>query len=205
MEKIKILFSRRIFKILLWVLLFIVVSYVILVIVRVVHLLNVDKINLQVEKIHSTKLSIDDVMGKNLPPDPGLEADKTVQGIDVNNNGIRDDVELAVFKEYPNSAKTRAVLLQYAMSLQMELNQPFVTTEIATATAEKESQSYDCIGEIVPRSNNDLDIIKNYRDFIGNKQINTKERKNIKTEIDNKTRSFELKSGCDIDLLKLPN
>ena len=67
-------------------------------------------------------------MGKNLPSDPGALADATVQGVDANQNGIRDDVELAVFKEYPNSAKTRAVLLQYALALQMEVIQPMVNT-----------------------------------------------------------------------------
>ena len=76
------------------------------------HFYNLDKTNEQVVKIHNTKLMMDDVIGKNLPPDPGAEADKTVQGIDANKNGIRDDVELAIFKAYPDSAKTRAVMLQ---------------------------------------------------------------------------------------------
>ncbi|MFY9463152.1 MAG: hypothetical protein WAP52_03130 [Candidatus Sungiibacteriota bacterium] len=75
----------------------------------------------QVAKIHATKLSLDDVMGKNLPPDPGVEADKTLQGIDASRNGIRDDVELAIFKLHPDSARIRAVLLQYALALQGEL------------------------------------------------------------------------------------
>ena len=86
--------------------------YVVLVIIRMFHFYNLDKTNEQVVKIHNTKLTMDDVMGKNLPPDPGAEADKTVQGIDANKNGIRDDVELAIFKAYPDSAKTRAVMLQ---------------------------------------------------------------------------------------------
>ena len=86
--------------------------YVVLVIIRMFHFYNLDKTNEQVVKIHNTKLTMDDVIGKNLPPDPGAEADKTVQGIDLNKNGIRDDVELAIFKKYPDSAKTRAVMLQ---------------------------------------------------------------------------------------------
>ena len=94
--------------------------YVILVIIRMFHFYNLDKTNEQVAKIHNTKLTMDDVLGKNLPQDPGAEVDKTIAGIDTNKNGIRDDVELAIFKEYPNSAKTRAVLLQYALALQME-------------------------------------------------------------------------------------
>ncbi|MDR3162380.1 MAG: hypothetical protein LBT81_00765 [Helicobacteraceae bacterium] len=34
--------------------------------------------------------------GVILPPDPGSEGRKTLEGIDSNNNGVRDDVEIAV-------------------------------------------------------------------------------------------------------------
>ena len=46
-------------------------------------------------------------------------------------------MELAIFKEYPNSAKTRAVLLQYALALQMEAVQPIVNKETVIATSVK--------------------------------------------------------------------
>ena len=93
----------------------ILAAYGILVIARIPHAIEQQKTDAAAAKIHSTKLTLEDVMGKNLPPDPGPDADKTVQGVDANKNGIRDDVELAIFKEYPKSAKTRAVLLQYAL------------------------------------------------------------------------------------------
>jgi hypothetical protein len=95
-------------KIIKWGALVIVVSFAALVVYRMFFLWDKQKTDEQVARIHATKLTLDDVMGKNLPPDPGAEADKTIQGIDANHNGIRDDVELAIFKEYPNSAKTRA-------------------------------------------------------------------------------------------------
>ncbi len=197
--------AHEVLKIIVWVFLILLGFYIIIVGIRVVHLFNLDKINAQVEKIHNTKLTLDDVMGKNLPPDPGAEADKTVQGIDANNNGIRDDVELAVFKAYSKSAKTRAVLLQYALVLQMETSLSILSEETATAVAEEDSRSYDCIGEIVPISNDDIQKIKAHRNFIENIQLNTTERKKLKTDFDDKTRSFELQSGCDIDLKSLPN
>ena len=62
--------------------------YVVLVIIRMFHFYNLDKTNEQVAKIHNTKLTMDDVTGKNLPQDPGAEADKTIAGIDANKNGI---------------------------------------------------------------------------------------------------------------------
>jgi hypothetical protein len=204
MKNIKTFFAHKIFKVLIWVVFVLLGAFIILTIVRTFHYFDVQKINNQVLKIHSTKLTIEDVMGNNLPPDPGIEADKTIQGIDANNNGVRDDVELAIFKEYPKSAKTRAVLLQYALFLQLEtkLN---LNKEIATTMGEKESQSYDCIGKIVPVGVNDIEKIEAYRNFIENKQLNTSERKNLKIAYDNNTGSFELKSGCDIDLSKLLN
>src|SRR3989339_1116144 len=128
------------------------VFYFVLVIIRMFHFYNLDKTNEQVAKIHNTKLTMDDVIGKNLPPDPGAEADKTVQGIDFNKNGIRDDVELAIFKAYPNSAKTRAVLLQYALALQMEFTQPIVNTTTVTEVIREEDRADTCVADtLVPR------------------------------------------------------
>ncbi len=133
MEKIKKLFARPVFKIIKWVFLVLVGIYIVAVLVRAAYLVNKHfsdiKTDAEVEKIHNTKLTLDDVMGKNLPPDPGAAADATIAGVDANNNGIRDDVELAIFKAYPDSAKTRAVLLQYALSLQTEMTSLVINKE----------------------------------------------------------------------------
>jgi len=57
------------------------------------------------DKINSTVLTLADVMGENLPKKPDqILNDSTIAGIDANNNMIRDDVELAIFEKYPNSA-----------------------------------------------------------------------------------------------------
>ncbi len=195
--------ALKLWKIFKWAIFVLVGLFILLIIVRIPHYFKVQKTNDQIVKIHNTKLTMDDVEGKNLPPDPGSEADKTVQGIDANNNGIRDDVELAIFKEYPKSAKTRAVLLQYALALQMIFIQPFINEEIATVLAEKDSQSYDCIGNIVPVSDDDIFIINNYKNKIRKIQFNTEDRLKLEKEFNSKIRSFELKSSCDIDLTKL--
>ena len=209
MEQIKKLWARRILKIFLWVFLVLIGLYIILVISRTVYLIRKryadTKTNVQVEKIHNTKLTMSDVLGENLPLDPGVLADKTVQGVDANNNGIRDDVELAIFNAYPNSAKTRAVLLQYALLLQTEATQPFINKETATVASEEYSRAFDCIGEIVPVSSNDIHKIEAYINFVEDKQLNTKERKNIKLNFDNQTGSFELQHGCDLVLKTLSN
>lgn len=208
MERIKKLFAHKIFKIFMWAFLIVVGLYVILVVIRAVHFLKVDKTDKQVTKIHATKLTMDDVMGKNLPPDPGAEADKTIQGIDANQNGIRDDVELAIFKKYPNSAKTRAVLLQYALALQMETIQPVLNTVIATEVAREQSRAFVCIGDIISRKNSKIFDEKTdfLTEFIEIRQHNTKERKDFRNLFTKEVRSYsEVEQICDIDYSKLPN
>ena len=190
------------------------VIYVVLVIIRMFHFYNLDKTNEQVAKIHNTKLTMDDVIGKNLPPDPGAEADKTIQGIDANKNGIRDDVELAIFKKYPDSAKTRAVLLQYALALQMEAIQPVVNKETVIATIQEEDRADICIADaLVPRKSpesardySDIEKIDKFINFVENKQLNTPERKKFRTDFYEKIGSYNsLPNVCDIDYLSLLN
>lgn len=208
------MFSNKIFHIIKWIFLVILFAFIILVIVRFFHYFDVKKNNEQILKIHSTKISMADVTGENLPVEPGDNADKTIQGIDSNKNGIRDDVEIAIFEEYPNSMKTRAVLLQYALALQMMVNQPFVNEEIATEVIREEDRANTCLSDqISPRKDpelsreySDIEKIDLYSNFIKNKQFNTKDRENNRSTFLKKVRSFyDLEGVCDIDLSKLLN
>lgn len=195
-------------KVLLWTIAVLVIVYASLVVIRMFHFYNLKKTNEQVAKIHATKLTLDDVMGKNLPRDPGEEADKTIEGVDANSNGIRDDVELAIFKEYPNSAKTRAVLLQYALALQMEMKQPIVNEGTVVAVVQEEGSAFVCVGEILSRD--DLDKYgqegDKLRSFVENRQLNTEERKKNRSSFYKKIGSHEsLDKICDINLSLLSN
>ena len=168
-------------------------------------------------KIKETKLTLDDVMGKNLPPEPDQTLnDATLAGIDVNNNGIRDDVELAIFKKYPNSAKIRAALLQYAKALQLIMIYDVTNTEIATAIAEIESKGNSCISELVVMEFASLSpekallSAKIERDdaltqFVNERQFNITERKERKNVFSKSVRTFTLLQGCDIGLSRLSN
>lgn len=53
-----------------------------------------------------------------LPPDPGEAGKATLEGIDANANGVRDDVERWITFTHPNSERERASLVQTAMSLE---------------------------------------------------------------------------------------
>jgi hypothetical protein len=195
-------------KILKWTGIVLVGGFVILVIVRMFHFANLDKTNAEVEKIHATKLTLDDVMGKNLPPAPGADANKTVAGIDANNNGIRDDVELAIFNTYTNTAKTRAVLLQYALALQMEATQSVINTDTVVASVQEEDRAYACVGKILSQKDKNkyfLDWDKLVL-FIENLEFNTPDRKQAKEDFLKKIGSYNaIDRNCDIDYSTLPN
>ncbi|MBA3733138.1 hypothetical protein H0W91_02045 [Patescibacteria group bacterium] len=195
-------------KILKSVLLVVVVLYVGVVIYRMFYFHNLKSTQAVVENIHSTHITLDDVMGKNLPPEPGIEADKTIVGIDANHNGIRDDVELAIFKEYPTSAKKRAVSLQYAQALQMEFTQSYTNTDIVIAVAQEGDRASLCTTEVFSRSDQEKFFKENDElvAFVEKQHINTTNRKSSQQEFYKKIGSYNsLERHCDIDYSKLPN
>jgi hypothetical protein len=54
----------------------------------------------------------------NLPPDPGVAGLATLQGIDTDKDGIRDDVQRFIALTYAGSAATQSALRQYGKALQ---------------------------------------------------------------------------------------
>jgi hypothetical protein len=195
-------------RILKWVVGIIVVGYVLLVVYRIFAIGEEEKTVREVEKIHNARIELRDVMGDNLPPAPE-NPDATVAGVDANTNGIRDDVELAIFKEYPSSARTRAVLLQYAHALQLEVTQDLVNTGTVVAVAQVGSKASKCVGKFVPRENLQefARITQTYTDFVTKKQINTPERDEAQKRFYEKIDSYASleDEACDIDFSTLPN
>jgi hypothetical protein len=61
------------------------------------------------------------LMIQGLPPDPGAAGKATLQGIDSDSDGVRDDVQRHIALTYPNSERTRAGLTQYAKATQAAL------------------------------------------------------------------------------------
>jgi len=56
-----------------------------------------------------------------IPPDPGDAGEQTLEGIDSNGNGLRDDIERYIVVTYPDSARTRMALTQYTLGVQQSL------------------------------------------------------------------------------------
>jgi hypothetical protein len=168
-------------------------------------------------KINNTVLTLDDVMGKNLPSKPNQDLnDLTVAGFDVNNNGIRDDVELAIFEKYPDSAKIRSGMLQYAQALQLELTE-VVNSETLVAVLQKESNARICIDNAGPEINFNTDskiakeainLTNNRKKEVDNLLLNIDLRSKKQSYIYNKymtTYPISFEKDCDIDLSTLPN
>ncbi|MCX6722322.1 MAG: hypothetical protein NTY04_04020 [Candidatus Staskawiczbacteria bacterium] len=169
------------------------------------HLNEVEKTKSAVDFINSKKITLNDVMGKNLPPVPDQKLnDSTIAGIDANKNYIRDDVELAIFKEYPNSAKIRAAELQYAQEVQQELTNIY-NNGTWIAVSKKGDRAISCLVDIsfsVYSSNYDQ-IIKSgeWIKAVDSLTLNNDIRKNKRKEIEKYETNYSADNGqCDVEI-----
>lgn len=103
-----------------------------------------------VARIHTRAVTMEMVEGKNLPPMPSVaEKDATVAGVDINKNGVRDDVEIEIFNRHPNEPKVRAAQLQYAMALQSRLTDVFSEGTLV-AVMQEDGRAWACLKNIYP-------------------------------------------------------
>jgi hypothetical protein len=201
------MFSNKKTKIFGSIFVLLILMFLILSIVRFFSFVEQKDNENKIKSIHSKKLSIETVLNNNLKEKEILD-DKTLLGIDSNNNNIRDDVELSIIKDYKSSARTRAVLLQYALSLQMEVSRDKGNTDLATEIAREQSRSFLCVGELFQenKSYETYEKLLKMTSYVEQKQFNTEERKKEREEFFKSVRSFsDLEDLCDIDLLELPN
>jgi len=84
-----------------------------------------------------------------LPPDPGEAGKVTLAGIDLDNDGVRDDVQRWIVMTYPNSQKTRAGLRQLAQDYQRFILGAANSTQIYAA-ASSMSRAHSCLGYVLP-------------------------------------------------------
>ena len=197
--------------------LIIVLVFLALVISRVPAVQDKQRTAEIVSKIHSQKITLADVIGNNLPPEPDPRLkDYTIEGIDANGNGIRDDVELAIFKLHPDSARIRAAELQRAKAMQIGMTEVF-NSETQIAMLQENSRGYFCISDTGPEVSLSDSQEKISRAFavtdarekeVEDLVLNIKERKAMWEENYEKysiTYSDLPGSHCDIDLTSLPN
>ncbi|PIT90930.1 hypothetical protein COU17_03160 [Candidatus Kaiserbacteria bacterium CG10_big_fil_rev_8_21_14_0_10_49_17] len=196
--------SSKILKIGMWLVLVVAISFVGLIIYRIPFVAEEERTAEAIARIQSQHLALKDVTGENLPsaPDEKL-VDATIEGIDANQNGIRDDVELAIFERYPNDIKIRAALLQYAMALQLELTEVF-NSETWVAAVKLSGRGTGCV---IDTAFDEFDDIKNQIKVADNLiaevdslTLNTDQRKNRKQSL----KAYEApyasggKGNCDL-------
>lgn len=187
-----------------WPLAVLFVLYLGLVVWRAFDMAREERSAEAVAYIHAQKITLADVSGKNLPPRPDpAEAAATIEGIDKNNNGIRDDVEWAIFDAHLNEPKIRAAQLQYAKALQLELTHVF-DENTWVAGAIQNSRGYSCLSETYSRENlKEFIRVTSVRTTeVEDLTYNTNSRKLKKDEISHLTTSFSLpnKDFCDVSL-----
>ncbi len=105
-----------------------------------------------------------------LPPDPGEAGKITIEGIDLDGDGVRDDVQRwIVFNAY-TSESGRAALMQYATALQDSLTA--TSDDVAIAAARARRDSIDCLYFVRGDKDDSSGLIANLRA----QALNTPER-----------------------------
>lgn len=149
--------------------------------------------------IQAQKLTMNDVDGKHLPPEPSQkDVNATIAGVDANANDIRDDVELAIFAKYPNDIRVRAAELQYAMNEEVMLTRVF-SVETWVATAQNLSRSSACVYDVFPQN---PALATKEISQLQKLVLNTKQRVGAKDEAYKFTTSYgdNVQADCDINL-----
>lgn len=85
----------------------------------------------------SIEFTVNEVDKEQLPPAPGPEGDDTVSGVDSNDNGVRDDVEIGIYRLHELNHENREILKTGAKAMQ----------EALTATLNEEFQDNDKASE----------------------------------------------------------
>lgn len=181
--------KMRIWHIVRWPLAMLLLAFIALVIWRYQVLVEQDKTDAAVAAIHANRLTHEDVFG-DLPQEPNkAENDATLAGIDTNQNGIRDDVERAIYYKYQASAKDAAPAFQYAKALQMEFTNVYNSATLV-AVLQEESKASLCLSD------------RQKKEEINKLVFNTDQRKQWGEQILEKYLvSYTLpQDGCDISL-----
>jgi hypothetical protein len=120
-------------------------------------------------KTFAKPLPIEIMVTSPLPPDPGAAGKATLEGIDSDGDGLRDDVQRHIALTYPESERTRAGLIQAAKAMQaLILNADDKQTSIANAL--EDAAALDCLYYLRP-SDRDL-VYDSLRAIV----VNTPER-----------------------------
>lgn len=117
-----------------------------------------------------------------LPPMPGAENDKTLMGIDSNNNGVRDDLEIFVYKEITKDHRLYRAYLNYIESYQ-DMMKNVGNIPILRKKYIQMNNDFICILSISEMESENASLIIR-------KIFNTKERKKASRQLDDEHISY---------------
>ena len=123
-----------------------------------------------------------------------------MEGIDANNNGIRDEVELTILLWHKDSARVRAAELQYAMAMQMMLDKVF-NSETWVAAAEEEGRGFLCMRVRTGLNSGEVERIEN---LVLDTDLRREKYKEVHRKYEVSYSSSDA-PACDIDFNSLPN
>lgn len=92
-----------------------------------------------------------------LPPDPGEAGKLTLEGIDSDKDGVRDDIQRLIYLKYSDSQKTREALKDVVKALQAALLASNNRT-LSLATVPLQTRAANCLVYVRP---DDDDILEN--------------------------------------------
>jgi len=149
------------------------------------------------------------INGHLLPPMPDKRLnDKSVAGVDVNHNGVRDDVERWIYLGYKKAIEQN-VSMQYVRGLQVILNDPEHARELYAVRA----AGLDCIlyWQYDAADDNEtivMDAHKKYNDELDVVLINTPARRKAYNTMQHRlgggvyNQPMDLRPSCDFSFLK---
>jgi hypothetical protein len=147
----------------------------------------------------------------HLPPDPGPAGMKTLEGIDADRDGVRDDVQRFIFIEYGHSQRAVAALTGLAKSSLMQVKVGDSVTPDEAYAMVKDNHIATCYSRSV-----DEEIRMNALKRIEQEITNTPERKarfwQFQKQVANQNQGFmmpdfeePLEKLCGYDPAALPN
>lgn len=109
----------------------------------------------------------------NLPPDPGENGKLTLEGIDSDADGVRDDVQRYITLTYPDSIEVQRALRQHAKAVQAFMIQAD-SKEQALNNATKMDRAIECIFAVSLNDDHAIKAIRNLRSVIVNTEKRTR-------------------------------
>ena len=132
-----------------------------------------------------------------LPPSSGSADMDTLLGKDVNQNGVRDEVEIAMSRSIGNDIATWTAMIQLAQLYQSWLANPTTDRSIARARLMAEAQAVSCLQKTSGRSVADAHLIVTE---LGLRTFTTRDRQKVMSDLAQAAGAFQvptsLTSSC---------